>query len=356
MKKCLAIFVLCALTSRATACIWDARTMFEEKIRSRDIAKVILGTDSEPINAGSLQADIKNLEANPDENNPEWWNNLAGAYIRLNQSATAAKLLESAVVKFPGDYGIHANLGTAYHLLGRYQEAEKEIARDLEINPDAHFGLEKYHLALLQYLVRDLEYQKRHVYVDEWSKNFLGLQPTFMGKPEGRLNSTNTSAVDPDKIKELENEIAKHPAGDRTVGQAMAELQLMKSDADVPPPYRLNWDLANDPKFKDGIIYMATLNPKQPACFVMIGIACSKSRDFNLAVAAFEKAIELRSPQSELLKTQIESLRSFINGSLSQRLKQTLSIIGVLSLILLVVMYYIYTKFRDKRRKVRSTI
>ena len=112
---------------------------------------------------------IKNLEANRDEKNSVWWNNLAGAYLRLNQPATAVKLLEPVVSKFPNDYGIHANLGTAFHLLD-VQDAEKEIARDLEINPDAHFGLEKYHLALLQYLVRDADYKREHVYIDEFSR------------------------------------------------------------------------------------------------------------------------------------------------------------------------------------------
>ena len=70
----------------------------------------------------------------------------------MGQPREVVELPEPLREKFANDYGFHANLGTAYHLLGRYPEAEREIARDLEINPDAHFGLEKYHLALLQYL------------------------------------------------------------------------------------------------------------------------------------------------------------------------------------------------------------
>ncbi len=82
--------------------------------------------------------------------------------------------LEGVLLKFPNNYGIHANLGTACHMLGRYAEAEQEIRRDLEINPEAHFGLEKYHLALLQYLAKPKDYQARHVYVDEWSLRSMG--------------------------------------------------------------------------------------------------------------------------------------------------------------------------------------
>ena len=77
---------------------------------------------------------------------------MPGACLRLGQPREVVKLPEPLREKFANDHGFLANLGTAYHLLGRYPEAEREIARDLEINPDAHFGLEKYHLALLQYL------------------------------------------------------------------------------------------------------------------------------------------------------------------------------------------------------------
>src|SRR5690348_1742693 len=131
MKTPLWLLFLLLFAPKAHACIWDAETLFQEKLRNHDLAKAILGEPSASENPQKLQERIKNLEANRDENNPDWWNNLAGTYLRLNQPATAVKLLEPVVSKFPNDYGIHANLGTAYHLLGRYQNAEKEIRRDL---------------------------------------------------------------------------------------------------------------------------------------------------------------------------------------------------------------------------------
>jgi tetratricopeptide (TPR) repeat protein len=157
----------------ACACIWDAQTLWHEKSRSHDLAKTILGEKPDLVDTNRLRDTIKLLEADPHKKDALWWNNLAGAHLRLNEPQAAVTILEPMVEKFPNDYGIHANLGTAYHLLGRYQEAEREIARDLEINPNAHFGLEKYHLALLQYLSRDTKYQSRHVYVDELTAAFL---------------------------------------------------------------------------------------------------------------------------------------------------------------------------------------
>jgi len=189
-----------------------------------------------------------------------------------------------SVAKFPNEYGIHANLGTAYHLLGRYQEAEREIARDLELKPDGHFGLEKYHLALLQYLTRDADYQKQHVYVDEFS-------PAF----------TNEW----DRLSLMENP--------RFVEET--------NHATLSPAYRNQWNLATDTNLHAGVIYMASLNPKEPACFVMLGITALdgqyRNRDLHLATAAFEKAIQLGSPQEALLRAHIAQIQSHLSTAQS---------------------------------------
>ena len=56
---------------------------------------------------------------------------------------------------------------------------------------------------------------------------------------------------------------------------------------------------------------MATLNRKEPACFVMAGVVANKGRNRNLAKAAFKKAIELGSPQRVILEEQIAVLNTF---------------------------------------------
>ncbi|MEO7299643.1 MAG: tetratricopeptide repeat protein [Verrucomicrobiota bacterium] len=124
-----------------SACIWDADTLDNEKKKKPEIAEVIFGTRKDTTDASQLRKRIADLKSAPREDEAAWWNNLAGAHLRLGQPQEAVNLLEPILKKFDSDYGVHANLGTAYHLLGRYQEAEKEIARDLEINPEAlRFG------------------------------------------------------------------------------------------------------------------------------------------------------------------------------------------------------------------------
>lgn len=332
------LILLFACASRA--CIWDADTLFQEKFRSHDLAKTILGDVPPPESPAGLQTRIQTLKASPDESNPDWWNNLAGAYIRLGQPATAVKLLAPVVSKFPDNYGIHANFGTAYHLLGRYPEAEKEIARDLEINPAAHFGLEKYHLALLQYLVRDNTYKSRHLYVDEWSKAFGSDVALRWLKPDGKLDAFNTNALDLDQINSLAKDLVGESENNQTNSREWGKIQDLKSEGYIPPPYRFQWDLAADTNFEAGVIYMAQMNPKEPACFEMLGIAAGRRHDFNLEAAAFEKAIQLGSLKTENLKQKVDELHDYVRESLKSKFV-IWGILGLLSAALLSALYRI---------------
>ena len=339
----------------ATACIWDAESLSHEKSRSHDLAQTILGTQQVLEDTNKLRSRIKELEANRQESDPNWWNNLAGAYLRLGQPESAVELLEPAAQRFSDGYGIHANLGTAYHLLGRYQDAEKEIARDLEINPNAHFGLEKYHLALLQYLVRDGKYQSRHVYVDEMTATFLA---SYYG---GRLEAPDRAdanftvmATDyTNGIAEAEADyesLLKAKADDYKIANALGTVAAL----DTPPAYRAKWNLGTDTNFENGVIYMAQMNPREPACLTMLGVAAWAKRDYHLAVSAFEKAIAADSPQTELLNKRIEGLRHHISESAKNDITPIVDtffgIIGVL------IIYLIYSHIRRRRRAASNVL
>jgi len=301
----------------AHACRWDADTLKDEKKKKPEIAEIIFGTVTETVDVPRLQKRISELTTNPRRDDADWWNDFAGAYIQLGQPQKAVDLLEPILEKFKDNYGVHANLGTAYHLLGRYPEAEKEIARDLKINSEAHFGLEKYHLALLQYLTRDAKYQSRHVYVDEYSISLLEKTPGFFFPPwEEQTENLFIKAAKEDFPKGLVEAEKHYEKIKKSHDEDAREDALRAITAlDPKPSYREKWNLANDPKFEEGIIYLASLNPKQPACFVMVGIASWKNLDLNLAAAAFEKAIKLGSPQSEILKRRIKEIRDHIKSA-----------------------------------------
>jgi tetratricopeptide (TPR) repeat protein len=256
----------------AHACIWDADTLADERKAKPALADLILNETPARPDPKPFRERIAKLKAEPRENDPAWWSDLAGAHLRLGEAAEAAKILEPLVSKFPNDYGIHANLGTAYHLLGRYADAERHIARDLEINPEAHFGLEKYHLALLRYLNRDAEFQKEHVYLEAWSDS------------------------------------------------------LSDDDAFSFPSYAQGATNKFDQQFQratnllEGAMYMAELNPNQPACWVMLGLICTRhgEADLNLAKAAFQRAIRTGSSQQAALGKRIAAIDGHIGHARSQ--------------------------------------
>jgi len=298
------LFIVCGIPARG--CIWDSDTLADEKKKRPDIAQLVLGTPGPAVDAGPLRDRIKKLEAEPRKDDAAWWNDLAGSHLRLGESKEAAALLEPVLSKFPDDYGIHANLGTAYHLLGRYQDAEKEIARDLEINPGGHFGLEKYHLALLQYLVRDPDYQSRHVYVDELTLPFLQAEGPILFFNLSGFSDTNAPAS---TLAELQVEYHNVPTNSPNEQDQVLEQMIAW---DKLPAYRAKWNLAVDTNFQSGVMYMASMNPKDPACLVMLGVVCWENRDLNLAATAFEKASALGSPQSEILTRKAMGIRSHI--------------------------------------------
>ena len=355
MKLMFWLLAMTLLALNARACIWDADSLEHERTRSKDLATAIQGEPVPADDPQKLRARITELEAHRDETNANWWNNLAGAYLRLNQPADAMKILEPVMARFPNDYGIHANLGTAYHLLGRYAEAEKEIARDLEINPEAHFGLEKYHLALLQYLMRDAKYRSRHVYVDELTAPFLMNSKSWFGQYTEDYVSSQSDFTN--GLADAEKDLAR-VTGTNFTNWDYGSFQLLAevSVLDEKPPYRKNWDLAENTNFEASVIYMAQMNPKEPAAMEMLGLAAWRKRDYNLAVSAFEKAIALESPQADILQAKIDGLEDYIAGSgkSTRSTNHALFLATIASVCLLslpvLIARYIYTKIRDGRR------
>jgi Flp pilus assembly protein TadD len=336
----------------ATACIWDAETALQERWKSPDLAKAIQGETIPAENPNVLRERIKKLEANRHENDPDWWNNLAGAHLRLNEPEPAVKLLEPIIQKFPDNYGIHANLGTAYHLLGRYADAEKEIARDLEINPEGHFGLEKYHLALLQYLVRNPAYQSRHLYVDEFTSTFFSSEHGRFYYTDANEQVFKTLAQDYANADEAEADYKSFSKTNHDES-ALTQRLAMVAVLDAPPFYRSKWNLATNSHFEAGVIYMAQMNPKEPACFEMLGIAAWREHRYHLANSAFEKAIALGSFKTDLLKNKIAGIKDYIRHSpfFGENTSAIIEAFLIFVLIPLLVGYYFYAKRRDRRRR-----
>lgn len=86
------------------------------------------------------------------------YDDLAVAHERLGQRDEAIAVMERkqlALREAPNEehqYRYHANLGTFYAHAGRFDEALAELRKALAINPDAHFGREKFQIELIEYV------------------------------------------------------------------------------------------------------------------------------------------------------------------------------------------------------------
>jgi tetratricopeptide (TPR) repeat protein len=74
------------------------------------------------------------------------------AYAKLGRPEDGISLLEQVLQQHPDRYETLSNLGTLLFFSGRLDESKTYIRRALEIDPEAHFGRERYQLLLTEYL------------------------------------------------------------------------------------------------------------------------------------------------------------------------------------------------------------
>jgi tetratricopeptide (TPR) repeat protein len=95
---------------------------------------------------------LKRLEADPT--NAALLDDLAVAYDKTGQHEKAIETALKTEKLHPGRYETAANLGTFYFHSGKLAEGLPHIDRALAINPNAHFGREKYQKLLVEYVLK----------------------------------------------------------------------------------------------------------------------------------------------------------------------------------------------------------
>ena len=306
IRQILSVLFLLVFISNASACIWDDLAQETGKKKRAKLADLLFSRTPSLFPDEALRKRLAVIESEKMEEDPLWHNNVAGIHLRLGEPEKALTILTSAVVKFPQDYGVLANLGSAYTLLGKYDEAEKAIRSALESTNEHHYA-EEYHLALLQYLNRPLDYQKRHVYVDEFSVAFLRTPPAYLFGADLAQQSKQNSEED---ITHLYHS---------NTNKLLLELAALKAAADTAPPYREKWNLAKDARWYEAIVFLAASYPKEPACFTMAGVASLRRKDYKSAIACFDRAVLLGSPQVEILRIKNSELKQLVARSFRHR-------------------------------------
>ncbi|WP_367874502.1 hypothetical protein [Luteolibacter sp. Populi] len=174
MLRLLAIFLLAILP--ASACLWDRDTLRDEAKGKLNTVKAITGWfDRYPPRYYEVRLErvTKELEAKPRDLNLYDDAGVASSRLGRHDEAIAWMEKKKAVLDAlpdggPADdrYRYLSNAGTFYLIgwivkpepernadRGDLQASESFIARALEVNPDAHFGREKFQLMLIRWLL-----------------------------------------------------------------------------------------------------------------------------------------------------------------------------------------------------------
>jgi tetratricopeptide (TPR) repeat protein len=134
------------------ACLWDYDTIKMERARFPGTLELITGKflrHSPEFYQWRITNRLTRLEADPSS--AALLDDLAAAYDKTGQHEKAIETAQKTERLHPGRYETAANLATFYFHAGKLEEGLPYIDRALTINPNAHFGREKYQKLLAEY-------------------------------------------------------------------------------------------------------------------------------------------------------------------------------------------------------------
>jgi tetratricopeptide (TPR) repeat protein len=137
----------------ALSCIWDSDTIAMERARFPSALELITGKfarHSREFYEWRIRDRERRIAAEPA--NLALYDDLAAAYDKIGNPRKAIEIMRSILDRDPGRYETQANLGTFYLHDGETGAGLQHIELALKINPDAHFGREKYQKLLAEYL------------------------------------------------------------------------------------------------------------------------------------------------------------------------------------------------------------
>lgn len=153
LVRSICFFLAILICSPCLACLWDYDTLRDEKRGLPGVAEVLAGQwerHSAFFYRHRIEAMQTKLAATPDDQDA--LDNLAVAYEKIGDFDHAIAVMLDKGRRFPDQYTTASNLGTFYMLQGDLDRGIERIRKALTINPNAHFGREKYQLMLAEYL------------------------------------------------------------------------------------------------------------------------------------------------------------------------------------------------------------
>jgi tetratricopeptide (TPR) repeat protein len=138
----------------AHACLWDYDTLKEESLGQADVAAIVggnLSKHSQHFYQAKVEYTKKIIAGYPSKATADRYDDLAVAQAKLGNLDEALATLDAKDKLFPGLYTTAANRGTFLHLKGDFAGALTWLNKAIAIDPNAHFGREKYQIMLAEY-------------------------------------------------------------------------------------------------------------------------------------------------------------------------------------------------------------
>lgn len=158
MRRMLVCLLILLIPRPTAGCLWDFDTLLAERKKFPTVLELATGKfirHSPEFYQWRIRDRQAKLKADPT--NRAYYDDLAVAYDKVGQQDKAIEVILAKDQVEPGLYETEANLGTFLIHAGKYEEGLQHINQAIEINPDAHFGREKYQVLLVEYLAPRLK-------------------------------------------------------------------------------------------------------------------------------------------------------------------------------------------------------
>jgi tetratricopeptide (TPR) repeat protein len=141
-----------------TNCLWDNDTLEMERQKFPGSLELITGKflhHSKEFYEWKIADRYKKIRQFPDS--ADLYDDLAVAFCKTGKINAAISWMKRKEKLWPGMYTTYSNMGTFYMLQGKWKEGIPCIDRALMINPEAHFGREKYQKYLAEYVLSKMK-------------------------------------------------------------------------------------------------------------------------------------------------------------------------------------------------------
>jgi len=157
-----AIIVVLLTISTVMACLWDVDTLAQERAKFPSALELIAGKFPRHSPAFyQWRIDDRQAKLDSGDDRASYYDDIAVAYDKLKQNDQAIEWMHKKAEKFNDSaddrYKTAANLGTFYLHSRQLDKGIEQLELAIQINPNAHFGRERYQLYLAKYIKLRLE-------------------------------------------------------------------------------------------------------------------------------------------------------------------------------------------------------